>query len=100
MADLSKTSLTQREQTILEAILEATADAIKVRDIRIAVLESRLEALQSKTLADSFKGSWFPSTRYARGELVQKGNSLWMALDATTDTPGHSPNWRQLAGAR
>ncbi len=93
MADLSKTPLTQREQVILEAIMEAVADQLKRQNQRFAELES-------KTLADSFKGSWFPSTRYARGELVQKGNSLWMALDATTDTPGHSPNWRLLAGAR
>ena len=90
-------TLTQREAAIVKDVIgvvgDVLAEALRQRDERIAELESR-------TLADSFKGSWLPSTRYRRGELVQKGNSLWMALDATTEQPGHSPSWRQLAGAR
>jgi hypothetical protein len=69
-----------------------------VRD-RIAGLEKTVEELkaaQTKTLADSFRGTWMAGTVYARGGLVVQDGSLWLALADSAEKPGASSDWKMV----
>ena len=57
---------------------------------RTKQLRVRIEQLETKSL--HFAGTWRPQG-YKAGSLVQRHGGLWLALNATSDTPP-SANWR------
>ena len=87
--------MSARERDIAEAILEATAEAIKLRDTRIAALEARLAKLE-KSKAISYRGVFTSVETYKSGDYCTHGGSLWCAIRDTSrgDAPGRSASWR------
>lgn len=54
-----------------------------------------LEARETKSLADAYRGTWQPGNSYQRGSLATHQGSLWIALADTGDKPGTgSGDWR------
>lgn len=70
--------------------IDRTADGIFEM---IDALEARLAAVETKSL--TFGGAWEPGVEYAKSTLVQRSNSLWIALAATSSAPP-SPSWRLI----
>ena len=60
-----------------------------------------LEARESKTLADSYRGSWVGG-EYKRGEMTTHSGSLWLCIASTSGKPGACGDWRMIvkSGAR
>lgn len=68
---------------------------------RIDALEKEvasLKAASTKTLADSYKGTWQPSAfdPYERGAAVTFDGSLWLARTTTRTKPGASEDWQMI----
>jgi hypothetical protein len=62
-------------------------------------IEARFEALESRrTLA--FAGAYDVARTYHANDLVQRTGSLWLALVETTEAPGQSAHWREIAKCR
>src|SRR5690606_33238328 len=58
-------------------------EAILVRDDRIAELERRLEAIEAGGIA--YRGVWQRSQSYSKGAAVTHKNSLWIALQPSSE---------------
>lgn len=71
----------------------------KKTDAHIATLEGRLAALEQRRLM-AFRGAHDPGLSYASGDAVQRGGALFVALVGTSETPGSSSCWRELARAK
>ena len=85
--------------TAIEGMGKGLAEILEPLLKRIAVLEKSmmaLQAVQSKSLADSFRGTWQPGIPYERGSLVTWDGSLWLTLDATETKPGSNESWRLI----
>lgn len=75
---------------ITSAVRSYVARALAERDRRL----DALEAQQSKSLADLYRGSYQPNGHYDRGCLVNDHSSLWLCMRATSARPGDSADWR------
>jgi hypothetical protein len=80
---------TQDTETIADVIIAAVKAAIAPYEQRIAALEAR-----------GYKGLYSPGAAYAKGDHVTFDGSLWIARDATTETPGDGATRWQLAAKR
>ena len=80
---------------IAKALIEATAAALRQRDERIALLESRLAKIE-RSKAISYRGTFIEREAYDAGDYCTLGGSLWCAIRDTTpgDAPGRSASWR------
>ena len=64
---------------------------------RVAILERCLaerDPSSTKSLADAYRGTYLAGTKYARGELLTHGGSLWLCMSDTQAVPGDSSDWR------
>jgi hypothetical protein len=61
-------------------------------EMRLSVLEER------KALV--FAGAYDITRAYSPGDLTQRSGSLWLALVETTEAPGQSAHWREIAKCR
>ncbi|GEP61044.1 hypothetical protein [Reyranella soli] len=77
MAALAKPLIAHEEQ--LDALAKEVAE---------------LRAAQTKTLADSFRGTWIAGTVFARGSLVTHDGSLFLAMVDGSEKPGTSSEWK------
>jgi len=75
-------------EALTQAMLEGLMDALA----RLAALESR------KAL--TFAGAYDITKAYSPGDLTQRSGSLWLALVETTEAPGQSAHWREIAKCR
>lgn len=92
-------------EEITRAVRDFVTRSLQSRDARIAELEERcaqIEAMhRSRTLADSYKGSYSPNTTYARGDWVNHRGAVWLCMSTTSEPPGSTSDWRLiLKGAR
>lgn len=67
----------------------------RVKDLEKTVAE--LQATQSKSLADFYKGVWQPAGRYDRGDIVTWQGGMWIAVRSTYTKPGDGDSGWQLA---
>lgn len=66
---------------------------------RTSDLEQRLAALeasQTKSLADSYRGTFLTGTKYARGDLLTHGGSLFLCMRDTSSKPETDDSWRLI----
>ena len=68
-------------------------------DTRIATLEARLAALETRRLM-AWAGAHDVSKLYHAGDVVQRSGALYVALVATSESPGSSSCWRELTRAK
>jgi hypothetical protein len=79
-------------------LLATIKDAFSRRDNRLAALEARLAALESRSLADSWKGPHRDGTTYERGALAQRSGACWLSLVGdNTGIPGQSETWKMIS---
>lgn len=87
-------------QRITDGIRDFVTRSLQSRDARITELEqrmSRIEATeQSRTFADSYKGSFSPNTGYARGDWVNHRGAVWLCMKSTSEPPGSTDKWRLI----
>jgi len=57
-----------------------------------------LEGLQTKTLADAYRGIWIPNP-YERGAIVTHKGGLWLAVQGGDGRPGESATWKLIVKA-
>jgi len=76
----------------LRESLTAITGEVKKLSLRVAALEER------RLMA--FRGAHDPGESYASGDCVQRGGALHVALVDTSETPGASSHWRQIAQAK
>ena len=79
-------------QSIVAAMRAFVAKALSERDKRIEALE----ASQTQTLADAYRGAWQPNNDYKRGDVVNHHSALWLCMDNTSKSPGSSSEWRLI----
>jgi hypothetical protein len=71
-------------------------DGIATRDELNAIVEERFADIQTRTLADIYRGVFKTDGRYARGDTATFGGGLWLALADGSDKPGTSDQWRLI----
>lgn len=71
---------------------------VNVEDLN-ALVDARFVELQTRTLADVFRGAWKPEEIYNRGEIALWDGSPWLMMsDSQTQAkPGSSPDWKLFA---
>lgn len=92
-------------EQITQSVRDFVTRSLQSRDARIAELEQRIAQIEtvhrSRTLADSYKGSYSPNTAYARGDWVNHRSAVWLCMKSTQESPGSTSDWRLiLKGAR
>jgi hypothetical protein len=80
----------------LDAIAEATAEAIKVAvEKSIGPLRDRIAQLEQRPASLKYCGVWGEAERYALNDAVTYGGSLWIARAANSGvTPGSGAGWQ------
>lgn len=75
----------------LNAQLDEAADALRA-------LRLRVEALESRSIADAYKGVYDAEAGYRRGEMFSHGGALWLALNDAEpgERPGKSAAFRLI----
>lgn len=104
----------QREQAVLKAVSDAIRDQVgrafdacvrKFRSMeqdfgsRTHAIEARvaaLEELHTKSLADTYRGTWQPNNIYERGSLVTFKGSLWLCMTDAAGPPGTGDQFRLI----
>ena len=90
-------------QQVFDSLTAATEKAFRVlrtaTQTRFEGLEQRIATLEQvpvQTMADSYEGVHLHAKQYHRGALVTHGNSLWLCLARTTETPGTAQAWKLI----
>jgi hypothetical protein len=84
------------DQLINLAFLRESLTAILGEHKKLA---ARVAALESRRLL-AYAGPHDVSKSYVSGDCVQRGGALHVALIDTSETPGSSGHWRELARAK
>lgn len=79
---------------------ERGADGLVSAEEVERIVEARVAVLQTRTLADAFRGVYRSGERYERGALAVWDGSLWLALADTLDKPGDGAAGWQLVTKR
>lgn len=88
-----KIKFTHLFEPMLKA-MDPIFDSIRQRFVDI---ERRVSAIESgSTIADAYRGTYLPGTRYKRGDLLTHRGGLWLCLEATADKPGATVAWRLI----
>ena len=61
----------------------------------LGLLADEFDAMRSGRLM-MFEGPHDPVKSYQSGAVVQRSGSVWVAMTATSETPGASAHWRRL----
>lgn len=77
---------------IVAAVRSFVQLSLAKRDERLDALEAK----QSRTLADAYRGGWGPNNNYARGDVVNHKSAIWLCMQATSESPGSTANWRLI----
>lgn len=67
--------------------------AASVEEIE-AIVERRVRELDTRTLADAYRGVYVPGEHYQRGQLATWDGGLWLALEDSTAKPGTGDGWK------
>lgn len=76
---------------------ERGEDGIASREEIEALIDKRFAEVQTRTLADAWRGVWKHGELSARGSVAQWDGCAWLALNDTRAEPGHSPDWALFA---
>ena len=69
--------------------------AASVEEIE-AIVERRVRDLETRTLADTYRGVFKAGETYQRGQTATLDGSLFLALEDTTDRPETTQAWRLI----
>lgn len=76
---------------------ERGADGIATREELDALIEERFAEMQTRTLADSYRGVFQDGQRYMRGQTCQADGCLWLAMVPTALRPADGvADWRMI----
>lgn len=82
----------------MKAVGDKMAGAVKsyigrLLDSRIGDLEARIYAVEKKSAALRYCGTWDASNAYEQGNFATHDGSVWHANAATTSRPGTDASW-------
>lgn len=75
---------------------ERGEDGIASREEIEALVDARFADVQTRTLADTYRGVWKAGEKYRRGETATWGGSLFLALSDTGGKPTETTDWQQI----
>lgn len=85
---MTHSDMTMLVRGMAPVLKDFVAGAIGPLQERIAILEQQLRETEQQAV--SFRGVWEAGKSYGRHSAVVRSGSLWIAMKATSATPGGS----------
>ena len=75
---------------------ERGEDGIATREEIEALVDERFRDVQTRTLADTYRGVWKDGEAYQRGDTTTWGGNLFLALADTSGKPADTRDWQLI----